>query len=281
MMERSDTKNLQEQLSLIGLTEYEVKVYIELINNDKLGATNISKNSGVSRGRIYEVLDNLINKGFCKIIPGATKSYKAVAPEVAIDNVINEMKNEMQLKEMTISEASKNLQIIYDSVNEDVSTGEHVQILTSQSAITERIRQLQFECQNILRVFVKAPILMDHGAKDSANRMKEQMRKKMKMKQIYEYDKNGYKEFAESVINASKKGADFEVRISMKLPLKLVVFDDNHALFTLNRERRSTKNYSMMSVSHTYLTVAMIELFEFYWEVAIPLKDFIETHPID
>jgi len=280
-MNKTSVKEMQTKLSLIGLTEYEVKVYLELINADKIGATNLAKNSNVSRGRIYEVLDNLIQKGFCKILPGATKSYKAVAPEIAIDNIINEMRADMQLKERAIKETSKNLQTIFDSVNEDVSPGEHVQILTSQSAIGERIKQLQYECQNVLRVFIKAPIIMDNNKKDSDDRMQDQIGKHLKIKQIYEYDEIGYKEFAHSVFAARDGGADFDVRVSMKLPLKLVIFDENHALFTLSRERRSTKNFSMMSVSYTYLTVAMIELFEFYWNVAKPLEEFIKQYPID
>jgi HTH-type transcriptional regulator, sugar sensing transcriptional regulator len=280
-MTKNSTKDIQAQLSLIGLTEYEIKVYLELINNDKIGATSLSKNSGVSRGRIYEVLDNLIKKGFCKIIPGATKSYKAVAPEVAIDNIINEMKNEMLLKERTILEASKDLQSIYNSANQDVSPGENVQILTSQSAIKERIKQLQFECENVLRVFVKEPILMDNSQKDFDDRRNDQIKKNLKMKHIYEYNEARYKEYANSIFNIRKTGADYDVRVSMKLPLKLAIYDENHAMFTLNRERTSKKNYSMMSVSYNFLTLAMIELFEFYWDLAVPLEEFIKSHPIE
>ncbi len=280
-MTKNSTKDICFILSLIGLTEYEIKVYLELINNDKIGATSLSKNSGVSRGRIYEVLDNLIKKGFCKIIPGATKSYKAVAPEVAIDNIINEMKNEMLLKERTILEASKDLQSIYNSANQDVSPGENVQILTSQSAIKERIKQLQFECENVLRVFVKEPILMDNSQKDFDDRRNDQIKKNLKMKHIYEYNEARYKEYANSIFNIRKTGADYDVRVSMKLPLKLAIYDENHAMFTLNRERTSKKNYSMMSVSYNFLTLAMIELFEFYWDLAVPLEEFIKSHPIE
>jgi HTH-type transcriptional regulator, sugar sensing transcriptional regulator len=270
-----------EQLLILGLTEYEAKVYLELIHHSQIGATTLAKISKVSRGRIYDILDSLIEKGYCKVIPGKKKNYKAIAPEVAIDNVLNEMREAMHLKERTISKTAKNLQKVFDDINEDEPPVEHVQILTSQSAIRERIQQLQYECRSVLRVFIKPPIIMDPNQKNSDERMKDQIKKKLKIKQVYEYNEVGYKEFADSVFEAREKGADFDVRISMKLPLKLVVFDDDHALFTLSRERKSTKNYSMMSVSHTYLTVAMMELFEFYWESAVPLEEFIIKYPIN
>ncbi len=279
-MEVLKNKTVQKQLSILGLTEYEIRVYNELIKLNKIGATNLARISKVSRGRIYDVLENLIRKGFCKVLPGARKNYKAVAPEIAIGNHLTEIQTEMQQKEKIIEETSISLQKIFDAVNKDDSPDDHVQILTSQSAINERVRQLEYECKNVLRVFVKAPIIMDNSKKDSNDRMKNQKKKNLKIKQIYEYKENGYKAFANSVIKAREKGADFDVRVAMKLPLKLVIFDDNHALFTLNKENNSIKNYSMMSVSNTYLTKAMAELFEFYWEVAIPLEEFMKEYPI-
>jgi len=272
--------NSYEKLSHLGLTEYETKVYNELIRVHHIGATKLARVSNISRGRIYEVLENLISKGFCKMLPGTTKNYKAIAPDIAIGNKLSEIRAKVAAKEKLLENTVSTLQQIYDSVNEEDSPRNHVQILTTRSAINERIQQLQYECREVLRVFIKSPILMDSNKKGAEKRMKDQLQKQLKIKQIYEYDENGYSSFVKSVFAARKKGADFDVRVTRKLPLKLVIFDDDHAIFTLNRESHTINNFSMMSVSHTYLTVAMIELFEFYWQVATPLIEFVKEVPI-
>jgi len=280
-MENYLKESNNEKLMQLGLTDYESKAYNELIKVPHIGATKLARASNISRGRIYEVLENLISKGFCIMLPGATKNYKAIAPDIAIGNKLSEIRAKMLAKEKLLENTVSSLQQTYDSVNEEDSPINHVQILTTRTAINERIQQLQYECREVLRVFIKAPILMDSNKKGSEKRMKDQLKKQLKIKQIYEYDEIGYTSFVKSVFAAREKGADFDVRVTRKLPLKLVIFDDDHALFTLNREAHTIKNYSMMSVSHTFLTVAMIELFEFYWQVATPLIEFVKEVPID
>jgi sugar-specific transcriptional regulator TrmB len=72
--------------SIIKLTEafdlnsYEAKTYLALLEKDSLSAVEATKISGVPRGRIYEILDNLLGKGLCHSIPGKIKKYKASDP---------------------------------------------------------------------------------------------------------------------------------------------------------------------------------------------------------
>ena len=53
----------------IGLTRNEAKVYDVLIKFGKLGAGEISRESGVSYSKIYNVLDSLISKNLVMVIP--------------------------------------------------------------------------------------------------------------------------------------------------------------------------------------------------------------------
>jgi len=65
----------------IGLTEGEIKVYLALL---KLGSTTsgpLTDNSGVSRSKIYNVLERLIKKGLVSfIIKEKTRYYQAEDP---------------------------------------------------------------------------------------------------------------------------------------------------------------------------------------------------------
>lgn len=47
----------------LGLTEYEAKAYLALLEDSPLSGYAISKHSGVPRSKIYEVLDSLVRKG--------------------------------------------------------------------------------------------------------------------------------------------------------------------------------------------------------------------------
>jgi len=68
-------------LSELGLTANENRAYVKLLEHGKLGAGDISKFSGVSYSRIYDVLASLEQKGFIKIIPEKSKKFVSVNPD--------------------------------------------------------------------------------------------------------------------------------------------------------------------------------------------------------
>ncbi|MGE7694559.1 TrmB family transcriptional regulator [Lysinibacillus sp. NPDC094177] len=51
------------QLKELGFTEYEAKAYTALVQNSHVSAYQVSKNSGIPRARIYDILDVLVEKG--------------------------------------------------------------------------------------------------------------------------------------------------------------------------------------------------------------------------
>ncbi|HWL26066.1 MAG TPA: helix-turn-helix domain-containing protein [Ureibacillus sp.] len=56
-------KNLIQQLKYMNFNEYEAKAYISLVKLGTVTAYQVSKDSGVPRARIYEILDVLVEKG--------------------------------------------------------------------------------------------------------------------------------------------------------------------------------------------------------------------------
>ncbi|KMY32098.1 transcriptional regulator [Lysinibacillus xylanilyticus] len=51
------------QLKELGFTEYEAKAYTALVQKSHVSAYQVSKNSGIPRARIYDILDVLVEKG--------------------------------------------------------------------------------------------------------------------------------------------------------------------------------------------------------------------------
>lgn len=79
-----DTEML-EQLKELGLTEYDAKVYYILVSQGTLTAIDLSRESGVPMSKIYVVLGRLENQGWISVVPERPKKYRAVDPEVTID----------------------------------------------------------------------------------------------------------------------------------------------------------------------------------------------------
>jgi sugar-specific transcriptional regulator TrmB len=102
-------------LKLLGLTDYEAKAYEALVKLGKATAAQISKESGVSYGKIYTVLDSLEAKGLVKIVPEMTKKFVATDPESLIQ-LVKKREHELGTLKTEITELRK----VYEFKEKDV-----------------------------------------------------------------------------------------------------------------------------------------------------------------
>lgn len=87
--------NVEEMLSKLGLTQYELKTYTTLLKLGRAKTRQISKESNVSYGRIYEILDKLQEKGLIMALPTIPKTFKAIDPKKAFKIIIKTKKDEL------------------------------------------------------------------------------------------------------------------------------------------------------------------------------------------
>ena len=77
---------MEKQLKQLGLTEYEIKVYLTLLKEGPKKGGEISKLSKVPHGKTYESLESLEKRGFVSVFPVKPKVFSPVKPELAIKN---------------------------------------------------------------------------------------------------------------------------------------------------------------------------------------------------
>jgi sugar-specific transcriptional regulator TrmB len=106
-------EDLKTFLSEANLSNYEINVYISLLTASKSNpptAREISKDSGVPSGRIYEVLEELNLKGFIDIIDARPKKFTAINLNKALENLINFHKKENRRKMSFLYERAKKIE---------------------------------------------------------------------------------------------------------------------------------------------------------------------------
>ena len=101
-------------LSELGLTPSEQRIYQTLVKHGSLTASTISREAEVSYGKIYEVLDRLEAKGLVKVIPEKTKKFTPTEPEN-----LNQLIKEKQDKLKRLQSDVKDLQQIYKQQAEE------------------------------------------------------------------------------------------------------------------------------------------------------------------
>lgn len=123
---KQSTPMLTEALTRIGLTDYEAKIYLALLEIGESTASAITKKLGIHIGRIYDILDTLATKGLCSCIQkNGVKYFTAAAPQ-QIQNLLQQKEKEIQDQQKLIeSMLPKFEQIINEKKNSP-----HVEIYT-------------------------------------------------------------------------------------------------------------------------------------------------------
>ncbi len=74
-------------LRALGMNEYEASVYSTLVGLQKATARDIHEISGVPRGRIYEILNDLARRGFIGVEEGSPSSYYVLDIDMVFDRL--------------------------------------------------------------------------------------------------------------------------------------------------------------------------------------------------
>jgi sugar-specific transcriptional regulator TrmB len=99
-----------EYLKQIGLTTYESEAYLALLSKRMMTAEEISEKTSVPITRVYGTLEQLMQKGFAKIVQGRPKRFHAVSPEQAKREYVTHLRQSFETELLTIDETLRHLQ---------------------------------------------------------------------------------------------------------------------------------------------------------------------------
>lgn len=97
-----------EALRLMGLTDYETQAYVALTSLISANATEISLATHVPRSKVYQVLKNLVEKGFIEMSRGKPLKFTVIPPHEVFNKSRNHIKN-------TMEQAEAELNLVYES----------------------------------------------------------------------------------------------------------------------------------------------------------------------
>lgn len=138
-----------EALKKLGLTEYEARAYVAVVELGEAEAYEVARRSRVPRTRIYDVLSKLENGGLIqKIRESRPAVYAAIPPERSLQPLKNQLVEEL-------SHAISSLSHLYLS-SRSVSKCE-VSLLRGMQAYTAALELLDHAVESILVRMVCLP----------------------------------------------------------------------------------------------------------------------------
>src|SRR5260370_1758013 len=150
----SVSEKTRKAMKEFGMTEYEGKVYVSLVESGTQAASELSRTASIPCSKIYEILGNLERKGWVETEQGRPSKYYPKAPSTALESSRSRLETTLNSSQ---SDAMEELQPLYEK--KGVREKPDIWIVRGQNNILDKIRETLGRTRREL--FVAMPVVPD------------------------------------------------------------------------------------------------------------------------
>ncbi len=265
-----DLTSAQGVLSELGLTSYEAKAYLALIQRESFTAAELARQAKIPRQRIYDVVAGLMQRGLAMQRPGTSVTYAAVSPDVALDGLMMHHRQQLDALAGRAGTAAETLRTLWSEGQVETAPMAYVEMLRDTSVLSARFHDLQSGAQESMFVLSKPPYVSTENeiGLEATRRIREAGGE---VCCCYESslldDPRMVEETAEFV------AAGENARVVDSVPMKMCLVDGNRALFSLTDPVAGAITATNILVEHPELAAALKLTFDAVFAQGRPLLD--------
>jgi predicted DNA-binding transcriptional regulator len=257
----------------LGLTRYEARAYLTLIQRESYSASELATEAGIPRQRVYDVLNSLVCRGLARDWPGPVTRYAATDPEAAMERLLGVQRQALAGLESKSAELADLLRGTWESGRAETAPLDYVEVLRDPGLLGARFVDLQRDAQRELLTFVKAPyaIPSNPAGLEATRRI---VAAGGDVRCVYEANVLDHPEVLAETLHFLQAGEG--ARITDQLPMKLCLADGHRALFSLTDPIAGRLTSTNILVEHPSLTSTLRTAFEAIWASSQPLEAALE-----
>lgn len=239
----------------LGLTDYEIKVYISLLNEGTMTAQELSKKSGVPYSKIYEVVGRLEEKGWLESDSGRPTKFYPKSPSTALEAMRMRIESQVKENESTIVQE---LMSLYEKSG--VKEKPEIWVLRGLYNIAAKVKEIIQNCDKEL--LVALPAAAESVAKPLQPTLRDLHERGVKITVLASESAT-----MDTVKALSRIG---EVRLKNSMFGGGVISDERQVVILLGAEKTGTSNYEPLAIwaEHTGLANFAKEYFQYLWKDA-------------
>ena len=134
----SDRDILASSLKDFGLSDYESRAYVTLLQNGPLIANDVAYRANIPRTKTYPTIRSLKRKGLASIIPGSPLRCRAVSPDETLDKFVMHEERRTRSLRKTMTQ----LALVRDQANKPFATEQANYLVLGAQAIVDKLQEL-------------------------------------------------------------------------------------------------------------------------------------------
>nr|WP_084699966.1 helix-turn-helix domain-containing protein [Streptacidiphilus anmyonensis] len=261
-------------LEELGLTNYEARVYLALIRRDVFTAAEVAREAGVPRQRVYDVLEGLIRRQLAVLHPGRVAGYSAVAPDTAVERLIEQQRRSLGRLERLSSELARELGPTFDNGRTHTDPLDYVEVLRDSADISERFARLQTTAERELLSFSKPPWFTppeNLAGLEASARLHAAGRTVRSLYSREVLEDPALLEVMHLFVDAGE-----EIRIADELPLKMIIADGSTVMCDMPDPVARDSATTSLCIRHPSLAEALSLAFHSIWDSSLTLAEALK-----
>ena len=267
--------SLSKKLEQFGLSGKEAEVYLALLQKKEFTAPDIARITTVTRTKIYEYLEKLVQKGLCNVnLRNGQKFFSAVNPKIVFKGIISNYEQELEEKKKEAAALEIELASIHKGNLDNFDPVSYIEVLTDISQIKAKWLDIQNNAKKEILAFTKPPYT--RKVEDNLEEEAALLNKNLVIKSIYEYGGLNGEELDELIAGIEAfRDAGEQPRVIKELPMKLLICDEMITMLALNDRVSLKPSITTIIVDHPSYARAQKEVFNAYWEKAMTVEELI------
>ncbi len=251
---------IAEGLANLGLTDYEVRVYLAILRHPNSRVPEIARHSQVPQPKVYSTLKRLTERGLCESLLGPVNRYAALPPGEAFRPLLEDMR----ARESETKTALTRLREEFKNSGAPLTRREgRVKLFKGRHAASRNYKFLLNAAEESVRVIARLPLVVsdDHAI------IQERTSKGVEIFQLYEFPDGPQPEMLEILKEHARSGA--KMRWIAEVPMRLVVFDQRiTGLPMVDPQPAEGDGFTMLEIRNQRLSEGFSGIFEMIWQQA-------------
>jgi sugar-specific transcriptional regulator TrmB len=264
----------ERALTDFGLTEYEARVYLALLDRPGAAAATLARQARIPRTRVYDVLKGLLDRGLASRNSGKRLTYRPVPPAQAVDALVVEERERRLRQDATLVQLTEALQKIYARAESAPGPEEFVEIIKNPQQIMARANRLCIRAEKQVLSFSKPPYVMGPppvgDPEEVFDAAAEAVKRGVEFRAVYEVPPEGDPVLMQVAEHCVRQGE--EIRLASYVPVKMIVRDGREVIISLEDHATAEATVTSLVIEHHALAEACDMLFERVWAAAAPFK---------
>jgi DNA-binding Lrp family transcriptional regulator len=262
----ADHRHGDQRLNAIGIPPVDSQIYTTLIRHPRTTATDLAEHCGLSAQQVARGLVRLTTSGMASRVPGRPARYLAVAPDLALGELVAAKAAEVRGTRAAIDE----LMEVFREASRYTHPAELVEVVTGADNISSRVARLHECTREQIRGFDRPPYVDRPGGNQAIEhrRLVDGIRYRI----IYDRDAIAIPgRLHNDIMVSSAQGEHSRVRPT--LPIKMLMADEQMAVVPISSSPHVAD--AAYVIHPSALLDALVALFEAEWDRAVPLPKVI------